>query len=239
MPNSLGLSNTIMLCIVMLILFTVINIFTAKWIAKSILPLNTATKNIPKCESEQTDRQQSEKILSDYNRTLEAEVVEHTIELARTNDKLQNEIINRELLEGKLDSSTQQISAIFESIADIVIIIDEQKNLQIIPTKATSLYAYDMNEFYLIVRGFFQAETEYIWFAKIQQALETQQTVNFDYSLWINHQEIWFAANISPLQNRSVVWVAREISDRKQAEETLQDSIEREQAITRSMVILV
>jgi two-component system sensor histidine kinase/response regulator len=92
-----------------------------------------------------------------------------------------------------------------------------------------------MNEFYLIVRGFFQAETEYIWFTKIQQALETQQTVNFDYSLWINQQEIWFAANISPLPDRSVIWVARDISDRKHAQETLQDSIQREQAITRSI----
>jgi signal transduction histidine kinase/CheY-like chemotaxis protein len=223
------------LCIVAFVLLIIIGIFTTEWIAKSILPLNAATKNIPKCESSQTDHKQSEKILADYNRTLQAEVAEYTTELARTSDKLQNEIINRELLEGKLDSSTQQISTIFESIADIVLIIDQQKNLQIIPTKATSLYACDMNEFYLIVRDFFQPETEYIWFAKIQQALETKKTVNFDYSLRINHQEIWFAANISPLSDGSVIWVARDISDRKHAEETLQDSIQREQEITRSI----
>lgn len=182
-----------------------------------------------------TSCKENEKILADYNRTLEAEAIEHTIELARTSDKLQSEIINRELLEDKLGSSIQQVSIIFESIADIVLIVDEHKNLQIIPTKATSLYGCDRNDFYLIVRGFFQPETEYIWFAKIQQALETQQTVNFDYSLRINHQEIWFAANISPLPNRSVVWVARDISDRTHAEEALKDSIQREQAITRSI----
>ncbi|WP_245876262.1 hybrid sensor histidine kinase/response regulator [Tychonema bourrellyi] len=137
--------------------------------------------------------------------------------------------------EDKLDSSTQQLYTIFESIADIVLIVDQDKKIQIIPTKATSLYACDLNEFYLIVREFFQQKTEDIWFAKIQQALETKQTVHFDYSLRINNQEVWFAANISPLPNRSVVWVARDISDRKQAEETLQDSIQREQAITRSI----
>ena len=137
--------------------------------------------------------------------------------------------------EDKLDISTKQLYTIFESIADIVLIVDEHKKIQIIPTKATSLYACDLNEFYLIVRGFFQQKTEAIWFAKIQQALETKQTVHFDYSLRINNQEVWFAANISPLPNRSVVWVAREISDRKQAEEALQDSIQREQAITRSI----
>ena len=236
--------TTIILCIVAFVWSTIIGIFTARWMTKPIRRLHNATKNITKGESQKlveiaptdiTNCKQIEKILTDYNRTLEAEVVEQTTALARTSDKLQSEIINRKLLEGKLDSSTQQVYTILESIADIVLIIDEQKNLQIIPTKATSLYACDMNEFYLIVIEFFQAETEDIWFAKIKQALETQQTVNFDYSLRINNQEVWFAANISPLPDRSVVWVAREISDRKQAEEALQDSIEREQAITRSI----
>ncbi|WP_377475615.1 MAG: ATP-binding protein [Microcoleus anatoxicus] len=128
---------------------------------------------------------------------------------------------DRQLLEGKLDISTEQINTIFDSIADIVLILDEQKNLQIIPTKATSLYACDLNEFYLIVLNFFQEENEEVWFAKVQEALATQKTVNFDYSLRINQQEFWFSASISPLPNRSVVWVARDISDRKLVEANL------------------
>ncbi|TAG95796.1 MAG: hybrid sensor histidine kinase/response regulator [Oscillatoriales cyanobacterium] len=127
MPNSLCPSNTIMLCIVALILFTVVGIFTAGWIAKSILPLNADTKNIPKCESAQTDCKQTAKIWTEYNPTLEAEFVEYTTALARTSEQLQNEIINRKLLEDKLNSSTQQISIILESIADIVLI---EENLQ-------------------------------------------------------------------------------------------------------------
>ncbi|XZN98489.1 MAG: ATP-binding protein [Microcoleus sp.] len=168
-----------------------------------------------------SERKQSEKILSDYNRTLEAEVVERSTALARTHEQLQTEMRDRQLLEGKLDSSTQQINTIFDSIADIVLILDEQKNLQIIPTKATSLYACDMNEFYLIVLNFFQEENEDVWFAKVLEALATQKTVNFDYSLRLNQQEVWFSASISPLPNRSVVWVARDISDRKRVEANL------------------
>ncbi len=122
MPNSLCPSNTIMLCIVALILLTVVGIFTAGWIAKSILPLNADTKNIPKCESAQTDCQQIAKIWTEYNPTLEAEFVEYTTALARTSEQLQNEIINRKLLEDKLNSSTEQIRIILESIADIALI---------------------------------------------------------------------------------------------------------------------
>ncbi len=159
--------------------------------------------------------------MSDYNRTLEAEVIERSTALARTHEQLQTEMRDRQLLEGKLDISTEQINTIFDSIADIVLIMDEQKKLQIIPTKATSLYACDLNEFCLIVLNFFQEENEEVWFAKVQEALATQKTVNFDYSLRINQQEVWFSASISPLPNRSVVWVARDISDRKLVEANL------------------
>ncbi|TAD85136.1 MAG: response regulator [Oscillatoriales cyanobacterium] len=168
-----------------------------------------------------SERKHTEKILSDYNRTLEAEVIERSTALARTHEQLQTEMRDRQLLEGKLDISTEQINTIFDSIADIVLILDEQKKLQIIPTKATSLYACDLNEFYLIVLNFFQEENEEVWFAKVQEALATQKTVNFDYSLRINQQEVWFSASISALPNRSVVWVARDISDRKRVEANL------------------
>ncbi|MCZ0905235.1 hypothetical protein ON021_35600, partial [Microcoleus sp. HI-ES] len=80
------------------------------------------------------DRKQAEKILTDYNRTLEAEVAERTGALARANELLQYEIAERKLLEEKLSTSTEQVVKIFESITDIVLIFEcEQKTIQVIP----------------------------------------------------------------------------------------------------------
>jgi C4-dicarboxylate-specific signal transduction histidine kinase len=42
-----------------------------------------------------TERKQAAKILADYNRSLEAEVKARTIELARINDRLAEEITER------------------------------------------------------------------------------------------------------------------------------------------------
>jgi GAF domain-containing protein/PAS domain-containing protein len=178
-----------------------------------------------------TDRKKAEKIIADYNRTLETQVAQRTAELTRANELLKQEIADRKLLEGKLDSSTQQVRTIFESIADLVLIIDEKKRLQVIPTKAINRYADDMNLLNSIVEQFFQNDTEESWFAKVIQALETQQTVNFDYSICINDREVWWEAKISPLPNRSVVWVARDISDKKQGELALREIAQREKAI--------
>ncbi|MCY7383990.1 MAG: PAS domain S-box protein [Microcoleus sp. CAN_BIN18] len=167
-------------------------------------------------------RKQSEKILTDYNRTLETEVAERTTALARANELLQHEIADRKLIEEKLCSSTDQFMKIFDSIADIILMIEpEEKTIQIIPTKGIFQYHNHANPSDSIIEQFFQQETEEIYFAQVRQALATQQTINFDYSLQINNQEVWFAAKISPLSDRSVVWVARDISDRQLAESRL------------------
>lgn len=167
-------------------------------------------------------RKQSEKILTDYNHTLAAEVVERTGALARANEVLQHEIAERKLIEQKLYTSTDQIIKIFDSITDIVLIFEyEQKTIQIIPTKGIFQYNYHTNPLDSIMEQFFNEASQEIYFAQVLQALKTQQTISFDYSQQINNQEVWFAAKISPVSDRSAVWVARDISDRQLAESRL------------------
>lgn len=167
-------------------------------------------------------RKQSEKILTDYNHTLAAEVAERTAALGRANELLQYEIAERKLLEQKLSTSTEQIVKIFESITDIVLIFElQEETIQIIPTKGIFQYNYNTNQIDSIIEQFFNEARKEIYFAQVRQALETQQTISFDYSLPINNQEVWFAAKISPLSDSSAVWVARDISDRQLAESRL------------------
>ncbi|NEO25974.1 MAG: PAS domain S-box protein, partial [Kamptonema sp. SIO4C4] len=56
----------------------------------------------------------------------------------------------------------------------------------------------------------------------VYEAVERQTNVNYDYSLTLDTQQMWFAASISPLPNQTVIWVARDISDRVRAEQDLQ-----------------
>ncbi|MBC7971053.1 MAG: PAS domain S-box protein [Verrucomicrobia bacterium] len=56
----------------------------------------------------------------------------------------------------------------------------------------------------------------------IQQVLETQQPLtNVEYSLTIGDQLMWTSASISPLCENTVLWMARDITAHKQAEEAL------------------
>ncbi|HEY9896421.1 MAG TPA: ATP-binding protein [Candidatus Sericytochromatia bacterium] len=58
----------------------------------------------------------------------------------------------------------------------------------------------------------------------ILKALETQSNLTVEYSLEVAAEPMWFSASVAPISSDSVVWVARNITARKQAEEALYKS---------------
>jgi len=170
-----------------------------------------------------TERKRAETFRRDYNRTLEANVARRTAELREANERLKREIVERQLLEGKLYSSEQRIRTIFEAINDIILIIDRQKAIEVSPTKQTYLSSEDTDLLNIIVEQFVQ-DPEELWFSQVQQVLDTQQPLYFDWNLNLNNHEMWFTISIAPLSDQAVIWVARDISDRKQIENALRTS---------------
>ena len=158
--------------------------------------------------------------LENYSRTLEVKVDERTQEL-------QQEIQERQLLAQKLQASDSKMRAVFAAMTDIVLLIDARKNVEVVTTNTASLYKQNPDIIGHTVEQFFQDESAQDWWQPIRQALEAQQTLNFDYSLQIADYELWFTARISPMSQQSVIWVARDISDRKQVEEALRQSEEK------------
>ncbi|MGB3695172.1 MAG: transporter substrate-binding protein [Spirulinaceae cyanobacterium] len=58
----------------------------------------------------------------------------------------------------------------------------------------------------------------------IQQALDTKQTVSVEYCQVIEEQEIYFSAKVSPLSENTVIWIARNITERKRNQEAMQQA---------------
>jgi PAS domain S-box-containing protein len=134
------------------------------------------------------------------------------------------DMTERRFLEEKLRTSEEKIRAVFEAMTDIVLVIDEKKSIELAPTNIKKLYDLEADPINKTVEQFFVEETNKIWLEKIEQALTTQETIYFDYSLTLNNREAWFTASISPMPNNSVIWVAHNIDERKIAEAVMEQA---------------
>ena len=160
------------------------------------------------------------------NTELEQRVRERTVQLAASNEKLQQEISERQLLEEKLHFSENKVRAVFEAMTDIVLVLDLQGNIEVLPTNTAAFSEPDYDIISLTIEHFFDDDHPDDWWMLIRQVLETQQTLNFDYSFIVGDRELWFSACISVFSKDAVIWVARNISDRKLAESVLSKSNE-------------
>lgn len=169
------------------------------------------------------DRATAEAEVRCLNTELEQRVRERTVQLAARNEELQQEISERKLLEEKLHFSESKVRAVFEAMTDIVLVLDRQGNIEVLPTNMAQFIEPDCDIVSLTIDHFFDDDNPDDWWMLVQQVLETQQTLNFDYSLTVGNRQIWFSACISLFSKDAVIWVARNISARKLAESALSE----------------
>jgi PAS domain S-box-containing protein len=172
-------------------------------------------------------------------------------QLAQQNEALQK--INEQLeqlnasLEDKVNERTAELGkakaemqGIFAAMTELIFVFDIQgKFIKIasnspilLPQSSDLLIGKTLHEVYELN----QANT---FLDYINQALNTQQTVSREYKLVIDKREFWCAANISPISADSVIWVIRDMTDRKLLEDKLQTSEEKMRTIFEAMTDIV
>lgn len=130
------------------------------------------------------------------------------------------DIRERKLLETQLRSAERKMRIIFESIRDVVVVCTLQdgkiSDVNVAPTRSEN----DPNNLVVIetVQAFWRNDPSRHWLSSTQKVLLTGQTLEVEYSLTIKDKLLWFLATVSRMTDDSVLWVARDISERKQAE---------------------
>lgn len=142
----------------------------------------------------------------------------------------------RKRAEEALQAANAEMRALFAAMEDLVIVRDLQGRCRKIFTpKATGLLyrpiAETLNK---TVYELFPAEIAITFMSYLQRALQTRQTVKAEYCLTIRDHPTWFSASISPIDTESVVWVVRDITDRKTAEVELQQAKEAAEVANRA-----
>jgi PAS domain S-box-containing protein len=118
--------------------------------------------------------------------------------------------------------SEAELRAIFEAMSDVVIVLDrEGRYLKVAATSADLLYRPPASLVGHTLHEVFPAAQADFFLAHVRRALDEGWMHRAEYSLQIGGAEVWFDGSVSPVSEDLVVWVARDITERKQLEEQL------------------
>jgi PAS domain S-box-containing protein len=132
----------------------------------------------------------------------------------------------RRRVEEELRASEAELRALFEAMTDVILVYDEEgRYLKVAPTNPSLLYRPPTELLGKTLHEVLPAEQADEFLSHIRRALETRQTVNFEYRLQIGHRQRWFDCAISPMLEDKVVWVARDITERVRAQELLEERV--------------
>ena len=137
--------------------------------------------------------------------------------------------------EEALAESQGELGAIIQGMRDVVIVMDaDGRYREIAPTAAPLLHLPSRELIGKTLHEIFPVEVADFFLEPIRRALTTGGTEYVEYSLPIGDQTIWFDGAVAPMSEDRVVWVARDITERKQAEEVLRAAKEEAERTTRA-----
>ena len=138
------------------------------------------------------------------------------------------DVTERERAEKALRDSEKKLRSIFAAMTDIILILDKEgRYIEVAPTNTAFLHRPPEAFRGRTLKDFFPPEQAAEFIEAICKTLAERKPVSLDYNVLIDKNTTWFSATISPLSSDQVIWVARNITNRKLAMEQLQLSEEK------------
>jgi PAS domain S-box-containing protein len=145
------------------------------------------------------------------------------------------DITARKQTEAQLRASEAKLRALFAAMTDVILVLDAQgRYLNVAPTNPALLYRPPDELIGRTLHDVFPADQAEMFLSHVQEALRTGQTVNMEYSLPIAGREVWFAASVSPMSDDTVLMMARDTTERRQAVAALREREEQYRGIFES-----
>ncbi len=121
-----------------------------------------------------------------------------------------------------LARSEAELRTLFASMEDVILVVGRDTTyLRIAPTNPNGLYRPPEELIGRRMVDIFEEPLRSLFKNTVDAAFATGETQRIEYPLQIGEHLIWFDASISKLNEEELFWIARDITDRKRAEENL------------------
>ncbi len=133
---------------------------------------------------------------------------------------MMTDLTDRKTAEEALMASELELRTLFGAMTDVILVLGaDGRYLKIAPTDPSFLYKPPADLVGKTLREVFPKEEADFFLAHIRRALSEAQMHRVEYKLQIDKTEVWFEGSVSPLSRDSVVWIGRDITERKKAED--------------------
>ena len=119
-----------------------------------------------------------------------------------------------------LRASEARSRALLSAMNDVILVLDAQgRYREVAPTEPSLLYRPSAELIGRTLHEVFPTADADRFLDGIRTALRTRRTVHLEYRLPIGDAQVWFHGAVSPMDDETVIWVARDITERVAAEE--------------------
>ena len=190
-----------------------------------------------------TERKEAEKIITDYYITLETKVAERTVQLARANVKLEQEIAEREQTEEALRQSEERFRRAFDSAAIGMCLVSLEGRPMAVNPQVCQMFGYSESELLsLAVRDLTYPDDLTIDSKYVQELLAGERSYYHMEKRFLHKtgQTLWARTSVSlvrDLQQNPLYFISQiqDITARKEAQHALQKSQARFQKLAANV----
>ncbi len=135
------------------------------------------------------------------------------------------DITERKKVEEALKKSEAEMRALFNAMTDVILVLDKTgKYIDVAPNSPNLLFTSREELLGKTLHQIFSKDLADAFLSNITKALEIKNVVKLEYELSIGDSLHWFDGRVTPVTEDTVLFVARDITDRKKTEEALRDS---------------
>jgi PAS domain S-box-containing protein len=132
--------------------------------------------------------------------------------------------------------ASADLSAVLAGATDVILVLNTSgRYLKVAPNNNALLYKPPAELIGRTLDQIFPPQQADFFYEQVRRAIDMGRAHRVEYSLEIGGRGVWFDATVSPLSPDSVLWMARDITPAREAEQKLRRQLQFTQAITRNL----